>query len=121
MGAKLIHLINESWLKCEIKRIIDGKINWLCLACTDNEVEEVRNLFFKVCKPYQSNDCTHTEANEIIMDMLENRNKRGLITLVTEEWFKENGYLPRVGYDSFLVSHDVKDVFFKSELSRNCK
>ena len=125
MGAKLVHTLNEAWLKIELKRIADKKIDWLLLAICEKETDEVNNLLAKLAKEIFQNDdsCTevsHAEADNMIAEIIAKKNERGLVTIVTEEWFKRFKRFPRTGYDSFLISHDVTDVFFKSEVSKNC-
>ena len=123
--AKLIHLINEAWLKCELKRMADYKIDWLLLAVVDDkeqkEVEELvrriaNNLDFK-----KVNEFDYIEDWEIQVELKNSKPKRGFVTIITEKWYKEHGYIPHKNYDSVLFSHDVHDIFFKSELFKNLK
>ena len=114
--AKLIHLINEAWLKCEAKRMYDGKINSLCLAIREDEVEDVNKLVHKYFAPIEENKIDSEEYDGSITEPAYRT-----VFMVTEEWFKHFGYIPHKNYDSVLFSHGVHDIFFKSELFKNLK
>lgn len=123
--AKLIHLINEAWLKCELKRMADYKIDWLLLAVVDDkEQKEVEELVKKVANSLEFKkvgEFGNIEDWEIQVELKNSKPKRGFVTIITEEWYKEHGYILNKNYDSVLFSHDVHDIFFKSELFKNLK
>ena len=115
--AKLIHLINEAWLKCELKRMADYKIDWLLLAVVDDkEQKEVEELVKKVANSLEFKkvgEFGNIEDWEIQVELKNSKPKRGFVTIITEEWYKEHGYIPDKNYDSVLFSHGVHDIFFK--------
>ena len=125
MCAKLVHTLNEAWLKIELKRIANKKIDWLLLAICEKETDEVNNLLVKLAKEIFQiengyTEVSHAEADNMITEIITKKNERGLVTIITEEWFKRFKRFPRTGYDSFLISHGATNVFFKSEVSKNC-
>ena len=91
--AKLIHLINESWLKCELKRMADYKIDWLLLAVVDDkEQKEVEELVRKIANNLdfkKVNEFDYIDEWEIQVELKNTESKRGFVTIITEEWYKE--------------------------------
>jgi hypothetical protein len=134
MGAKLIHYINKAWLTIELKRLVRGDIHRLCLAVANNEEArstrnivkeiwsdiwsktpaEIKDKFTSISKEHNYHSYKQWEENHT------DNSENAYIMMVSEEWFKQELKLPN-NYDSFLMSHEVHDVFFKSAIIQNCK
>lgn len=134
MGAKLIHLINDAWLMTEVKRLINGDIHRLCLAVANSqEAEDIKSRVDKIWGKVWDNTpeeirekCTSKREEHYYRSYTDwvinhfDDSKQCYVMIVREEWFKKESKMPN-NYDSFLISHNVHDVFFKSAIVQNCK